>query len=110
MLKYLTLLLLTLILSAKNSSCEENIADEGYCGTSSDIDACDKVNEIKVDAAKCVDLDWQSMVVKGDFDSYAVIVSKGRLGNHLIAFTLIGALAKELGLKPFITEETYKYT
>ena len=41
--------------------------------------------------------------------SIFVIEAKGRLGNHLIAYTLIQALAKNLHIQPFITEETFDF-
>ena len=41
--------------------------------------------------------------------SVFVIESKGRLGNHLITYTIIQALQKKLNIQPFILQETYDY-
>lgn len=41
--------------------------------------------------------------------SIIVIEAKGRLGNHLIAFTLVKALAKKLGYMPMVMQNTHDF-
>ena len=59
-----------------------------------------------IEESKCVN--WDPRRFTPDSPSLIVIESKGRLGNHLIAFTLVLALAKEKDVTPFVTEETHK--
>ncbi len=100
--------LLMMLSSGSKVLCSKEIlldhceADEG---------ACDATTKSKEEEA-CVDLDLGSMLSDDgrDWPTVAVIEAKGRLGNHLIAFTLIGALAKQLGFQPYIMEETYEYS
>ncbi len=41
--------------------------------------------------------------------SIFVVEAKGRLGNHLIAYAMVIALAKEMGVVPMVVGETHKF-
>ncbi len=84
--------------------CDASIDDVKSGQDNHDADQAEREKE---GASECVHLDIPSMLSAGDWPSIIVIEAKGRLGNHLIAFTLVGALAKQLGFRPFILDDTY---
>ena len=44
-----------------------------------------------------------------DEPSWFIIVPEGRLGNHLVGYSVIQALAAKLKIRPLITQETEDY-
>ncbi len=76
--------------------------DDGYCTQRSDDCVGEKVQKA------CVPFDKKSLFAN-DSRSVFVIEANGRLGNHLIAYTLVQALAKTLDVRAFILTETVDY-
>ena len=76
---------------------------ENYCNKDNTKSSCSEDNKIK----ECIELNDKTL---GPEDpSWMVIVPQGRLGNHLVAYSVIQALAHTLHIRPLIMEETKQY-
>ena len=77
---------------------EEKLKD--YCNEENKNDTCNKKEETE----ECTVFSDEMFGPQNA--SLFVIVAKGRLGNHLIAYSVIQALAHTLHIRPLITKET----
>lgn len=79
-------------------------SEEKHCHINDSESSCGKENEV---ASKCIEL------TKGDIGpqdpSWFIIVPRGRLGNHIVGYSVIQALAATLGVRPLIAQETDDY-
>ena len=86
--------------SNKLNDKEEQIA-ENTCNK--DDTNCSAINSDK----ECINLNDKTLGPKDP--SWFVIVAQGRLGNHLVAYSVIKTLAKTLHIRPLIPNETKQY-
>jgi hypothetical protein len=55
----------------------------------------------------CIELNHKTL--RPQDPSWFIIVPKGRLGNHIVGYSVIQALAATIQIRPLITEETETY-
>ena len=77
---------------------------ESHCNKNDSESSCDENIEI---TSKCIQL------TKGDIGpqdpSWFIIIPRGRLGNHIVGYSIIQALAATLGIRPLLAQETDDY-
>ena len=81
-----------------------NYSKETDCHINDSDISCGPKNKI---TSKCTEL------TKGDIGpqdpSWFIIIPRGRLGNHIVGYSIIQALAATLGIRPLLAQETDDY-
>ena len=73
------------------------------------IDHCKTGNSLSCDERHNKCIETKDILSGPDEPSWFIIVPEGRLGNHLVGYSVIQALAAKLKIRPLITQETEDY-
>ena len=73
------------------------------------IDHCKKENSLSCHEGHNKCIETNDILSGPDEPSWFIIVPEGRLGNHLVGYSVIQALAAKLKIRPLITQETEDY-
>ena len=73
------------------------------------IDHCKKENSLSCQNGHNKCIETKDILSGPDEPSWFIIVPEGRLGNHLVGYSVIQALAAKLKIRPLITQETEDY-
>ena len=73
------------------------------------IDHCEKGNSLSCHERHNKCIETNDIFSDPDEPSWFIIVPEGRLGNHLVGYSVIQALAAKLKIRPLITQETEDY-
>ena len=73
------------------------------------IDHCEKGNSLSCHERHNKCIETNDILSGPDEPSWFIIVPEGRLGNHLVGYSVIQALAAKLKIRPLITQETEDY-
>ena len=86
-------------------SKEDKNVEVGSCKQNNNDAGCTIQDQNKVQT--CIELNHKTLQPQDP--SWFIIVPKGRLGNHIVGYSVIQALAATLQIRPLITEETEMY-
>ena len=93
------LLGLCLFLSFVTSKEDQNKQD--HCKKENSRSACIDITQ------NCIEL--SSKTLGPEDPSWFIIVPRGRLGNHIVGYSIIQALGATLNIRPLISQETETY-
>ena len=83
---------------------EQNQSEEEHCQKSEGESYCVQKS---TSSRNCIELTKNHL---GPQDpSWFIIVPQGRLGNHIVGYSVIQALAATLGVRPLLSKETDEY-